>query len=135
MRPGRELDTLIAQHIFGHEVVIKRKVPTEVTPAGERPLREYTKEIGAAFDVAKKLNISLIPIEGGQWFALAGKAEGFGSPAQFIEYLSAGNFLEAGAAVTESAPLSICMAAIKAVESKMALERTANQKSDSDLQQ
>lgn len=135
MRPGRELDTLIAQHIFGHEVVIKRRVPTEVTPAGERPLREYTKEISAAFEVAKKLNISLIPIEGGSWFALAGKSEGFGSPAQFIEYLSAGNFLEAGAAVTDSAPLSICMAAIKAVESKLALEQSGKQNTDSDFQQ
>jgi hypothetical protein len=120
MRPGRELDTMIAQHIFGHEVVIKRKVPTEVTPSGERPLREYSKEIGAAFDVAKKLNISLIPIEGGQWFALKGKEEGFTSPANFIEYLSAGNFVDAGAAVTESPSLSICLAAMKAVESKLA---------------
>jgi hypothetical protein len=120
MRPGRELDTMIAQHIFGHDVVIKRKVPTEVTPAGERPLREYSKEIGAAFDVAKKLNISLIPIEGGQWFALKGKDEGFTSPASFIEYLSAGNFIDAGAAVTESPSLSICLAAMKAVESKLA---------------
>lgn len=120
MRPGRELDTMIAQHIFGHDVVIKRKVPTEVTPAGERPLREYSKEIGAAFDVAKKLNISLIPIEGGQWFALKGKDEGFTSPASFIEYLSAGNFVDAGAAVTESPSLSICLAAMKAVEAKLA---------------
>jgi hypothetical protein len=120
MRPGRELDTMIAQHIFGHDVVIKRKIPTEVTPTGERPLREYSKEIGAAFDVAKKLNISLIPIEGGQWFALKGKEEGFSSPANFIEYLSAGNFVDAGAAVTESPALSICLAAMKAVESKLA---------------
>lgn len=120
MRPGRELDTMIAQHIFGHEVIIKRKVPTEVTPSGERPLREYSKEIGAAFDVAKKLNISLIPIEGGQWFALKGKEEGFTSPASFIEYLSAGNFVDAGAAVTESPSLSICLAAMKAVEAKLA---------------
>lgn len=120
MRPGRELDTMIAQHIFGHEVVIKRKIPTEVTPSGERPLREYSKEIGAAFDVAKKLNISLIPIEGGQWFALKGKEEGFSSPASFIEYLSAGNFVDAGAAVTESPSLSICLAAMKAVEAKLA---------------
>ncbi len=128
MRPGRELDTMIAQHIFGHEVIIKRKIPTEVTPAGERPLREYSKEIGAAFDVAKKLNISLIPIEGGQWFALKGKEEGFVSPASFIEYLSAGNFVDAGAAVTESPSLSICLAAMKAVEAKLA-------KQTSELQQ
>jgi hypothetical protein len=120
MRPGRELDTMIAQHVFGHEVVIKRKVPTEMTPSGERPLREYSKEIGAAFDVAKKLNISLIPIEGGSWFALKGKTEGFTSPASFIEYLSAGNFVDAGAAVTESPALSICLAAMKSIESKMA---------------
>ena len=120
MRPGRELDTLIAQHIFNHQVIIKRKVPTEVTPAGERPLRLYSKEIGAAFDVASSLNISLIPIEGGQWFALAGKAEGFGSPAQFIQYLSEGNFVDAGAAVSESPALSICLAAMKSVEAKMA---------------
>lgn len=126
MRPGRELDTMIAKYIFSHDVVIKRKVPTEVTSAGERPLREYSKEIGAAFDVAKKLNISLIPIEGGQWFALAGKMEGFTSPAEFITYLSAGNFVDAGAAVTESPSLSICMAAMKAVESKLAKETDSN---------
>lgn len=123
MRPGRELDTMIAQHIFNHEVIIKRKIPTEVTPAGERPLREYSKEIGAAFDVARKLNISLIPIEGGQWFALKGGNEGFKSPAEFIQYLSEGNFVDAGAAVTDNAPLSICLAAMKFVEGKLAKER------------
>lgn len=120
MRPGRELDTMIAKHIFGHEVIIKRKIPTEVTPSGERPLREYSKEIGAAFDVAKKLNISLIPIEGGAWFALRGKEEGFSSPASFIEYLSEGNFVDAGAALNESPSLAICLSAMKAIEAKLA---------------
>lgn len=127
MRPGRELDTLIAKHVFGHDVIIKRKIPTEVTPVGERPLREYSKEIGAAFDVAIKMNISLIPIEGGQWFALAGGKEGFVSPADFIKYLGAGNFQDAGAAVTDSAPLSICLAGIKAVESRLARQQTETQ--------
>ena len=123
MRPGRELDTMIAQHVFEHEVIIKRKIPTEVTASGERPLREYSKEIGAAFDVAQKLNISLIPIEGGQWFALKGGEIGYKSPAEFIQYLSEGNFVNAGAAVTESAPLSICLAAMKYVEAKLAQEK------------
>lgn len=113
---------MIAKHIFGHEVIIKRKIPTEVTPVGERPLREYSKEIGAAFEVAKKLNISLIPIEGGAWFALRGKEEGFSSPAAFIEYLSAGNFVDAGAALNESPALAICLSAIKSIESKLARE-------------
>ena len=125
MRPGRELDTLIAKHIFNHDVIIKRKIPTEVTPAGERPLREYSKEIGAAFDVAKKMNISLIPIEGGSWFALCGGAEPFASPAEFIRYLGEGNFTDAGAAVSENPALSISLAAIKAIESKLARENGA----------
>lgn len=120
MRPGRELDTLIAKHIFKHEVVIKRKIPTEITPAGERPLREYSKEMGAAFEIMKKLNISLIPIENGQWFALAGREEGYSSPADFIQYLGEGNFQNAGAAVADSAPMAITLAAIKSVESKIA---------------
>jgi hypothetical protein len=118
MRRGREVDTMIAQNIFHHQVVIKRKVPTEITPAGERPLREYSKEIGAAFEVVKKLNMSLIPIEGGSWFALAGEKEGFKTPASFIQYLGSGNFVDAGAAVTESAPLSICLAALNAYAAK-----------------
>ena len=117
MRPGRELDTLIARNVFNHDVIIKRKIPTEVTPAGERPLREYCKEMGAAFDVLKALNISLIPIEGNQWFALAGKRDGFTSPADFLKYLSAGDFQSAGAAVAESAPQAICLAALNALES------------------
>lgn len=134
MRPGRELDTMIAKYIFNHQVIIKRKIPTEVTPAGERPLREYSKEIGAAFEVAKKLNVSLIPIEGGAWFALAGKEEGFPSPASFIEYLSAGNFVDAGAAVTESAPLSICIAALKAVDSKVTRQTSETQTIESEVE-
>jgi hypothetical protein len=124
MRPGREIDTLIAKHIFNHDVIIKRKIPTEITSAGERPLREYSKEMGAAFDVMRTLNISLIPIENGQWFALAGEVQGFASPAEFIKYLSIGNFQDAGAAIAETAPLAISLAAIRSVETKMARQNT-----------
>ncbi|MFL5783454.1 MAG: hypothetical protein ACJ76H_02520 [Bacteriovoracaceae bacterium] len=126
MRPGRELDTLIAQHIFGHEVIIKRKIPTEVTPAGERPLREYSKSAGAAFEVAEKMKISLIPIEGNQWFALCGPTEGFKSPADFMEFIGKGNFQNSGAAVAETAALAISLAAIKAVETRLAQEQQKN---------
>lgn len=117
MRPGREIDTLIAKNLFQHDVVIKRKIPTEVTPAGERPLREYSKEMGAAHEVMKALNISLIPIEGQQWFALAGKKQGFTSPADFLRYLSEGNFQDAGAGLANTAPEAICLAALNALQS------------------
>lgn len=130
MRPGRELDTMIAQHVFNHAVIIKRKIPTEVTSSGERPLREYSKEIGAAFDIARALNMALIPIEGGQWFALKGGTDGYKSPAEFIQYLSEGNFVNAGAAVTDSAPLAICLAAMKYVEAKLAQERLDQEQLD-----
>lgn len=133
MRPGREIDTLIAKHIFNHEVVIKRKLPTEITEAGERPLREYSKSMGAAFEVAEKLNISLIPIVGGQWFALCGGNEGFQSPADFIRYLGEGNFQNAGAAISESGPLSICLAAIKSVETRLASSNSEDSASPSAL--
>lgn len=127
MRPGREIDTMIAKYIFEHDVVIKRKVPTEVMESGERPLREYSKSMGAAFEVAEKLHISLIPIEGGQWFALCGGNDGFTSPADFIRYLGEGNFENAGAAVSETAALSICLAALKSYESKLAKLTAASQ--------
>ena len=59
LKPMRKPERLCKRSFFGHEVVIKRKVPTEVTPAGERPLREYSKEIGAAFTESAPLSICL----------------------------------------------------------------------------
>ncbi len=118
MRPGRELDTKIAEDIFGHTVLVKQKVLHERTPGGDRPLRNYSKEIQWAWEVAKKMNITMIPIEGGTWFAMAGKENGWGSPGEFIAYLTTGNFVDSGAAVGDDAPLMICLAALKALESR-----------------
>lgn len=120
MRPGRELDCAVAKEVLGHTVYVKKRVLFEVTPQGERPLRNYTKEIQWAWEVAEKMSISLIPIENGSWFAMVGNEQGWKSPAEFIQYLQAGNFLTAGAAVGPSAPLMICTAAMKAVESQRA---------------
>ena len=118
MRPGRELDTRIAREIFGHEVWATNKTLHERAELGKRPLREYTREMEWAWEVADKMKISLLPIENGQWFAFAGTLEGWKSPKEFIDYLQTGNFLEAGAAVGGSAPLVICIAALKAMEKR-----------------
>ncbi len=118
MRPGREMDCAIAQNVFGHRVYIKRRVPHEETPKGERPLRPYSKEMEWAWEVASKMGISLIPIENGAWFALVGNREGWKSPAAFIAYLQTGEFAKAGAAVGEDAPRVICTAALNAIESR-----------------
>jgi hypothetical protein len=118
MRPGREIDCSIAQGVFGHRVYVKKKILHEETAQGERPLKYYTKEIEWAWKVAEKMGISLIPIENGEWFAFVGSKEGWKSPAEFIEYLQTGEFARSGAAVGADAPLMICTAALKALESR-----------------
>jgi|GEM_PF-3355989 len=126
MRPGRELDCSVAQEILGHEVYVKNRVLFERTPQGERPLRNYTKEIQWAWEIAERANISLIPIENGAWFALAGTEFGWRSPAEFVAYLQTGDFLTSGAAVGANPALMICVAAMKAVESKRASARATD---------
>jgi hypothetical protein len=117
MRPGRELDTLIAKEVFEHEVVSTKKGAVEKARTGDRPLRNYSKDISAAWEVAERLSISLLPIDNGQWFALVGdNGKRWTGPAEFLRYLQTGNFVNAGAAVGESAPLTICLAALKAIE-------------------
>lgn len=122
MRPGREIDTRIAQEIFGYQVYPKNKVLHESAPLGERPLRKYSKEIEWAFEVAKQARISLIPIQGGQWFAFAANNEGWQSPQELLKVLEAGQFDLCGAAVGEDLAEVICQAALVAAEKKKAKE-------------
>ncbi len=121
MRPGREIDTRVAREIFGHEVWATNKVLHEKAPLGKRPLRCYSKDIEHAWEVAREMHISLIPIEGGQWFAFAGTSTGWKSPQEFIEALQKGDFVESGAAVGENPALAICLAALTAKEKQNSL--------------
>jgi hypothetical protein len=118
MRPGRELDTLMAQDILGHQMKVKQKELWEVTPLGERPLRKYSRDMAAALEVMQKMNISLIPVEGAQWFAMVGHEKPWESPAEFLQYLQSGTFVDSGAAVGENIPEVICLAAMKALETR-----------------
>ncbi len=133
MRPGRELDCSVAQEILGHDVYVKARVLYERTPTGERPLRNYTKEMQWAWEIAERANISLIPIENGSWFALAGTEFGWKSPAEFIAYLQTGEFLNAGAAVGPNPALMVCVAAMKAVEAKKNLQQTESRRLEAQL--
>ena len=118
MKAGRDLDKHIATHVMGHSLTQQKREHYEGTPKGTRPLRAYSSDISAAWEVVEKLGITLIPVENGQWFALVGAAERWRSPADFMQYLQTANFLQAGAAVGESAPLTICLAAMKAMENR-----------------
>jgi len=118
MRPGREIDVAISTKVLGYEVKVKQKELWEITPLGERPLRKYSREIGYAWEVVEKLKITMLPIEGGGWFALVGKPQGWSSPVEFFEYLQKANFVNGGAAVGDQPALVICTAALKTVENK-----------------
>lgn len=120
---GRALDMMIAEHVLGHHIIRQKKgTLKERTLAGHiRPLRPYSTDIGSAWEIVSRLGMSLIPIEDGRWFALVGGNEGWKSPADFLHTLQSADFLNAGAAVEKTAPLTICLAALKAVEKRQAI--------------
>ena len=120
MAVTRDLDQLVSQYVLGHQVIQQKKGGLkERTRLGHiRPLRAYSKDIGAAWEVAEKMQITLIPIEGGKWFAMAGKHEGWSSPAEFLKFLGSADFTHAGAAVEDNAALTICLAALAAIQKR-----------------
>jgi hypothetical protein len=122
MRPGREIDARIAKEIFGHKVWAQAKVLYESAPKGDRPLRNYSKEMEWAWEVVEKMKVTLIPIEGGQWFAFVGPREkiGWESPDAVLKFLEAKQFEDCGAAIGENVPLLICQASLIANEKRVA---------------
>ena len=121
MQKSRELDLYMAQKVLGHKTFNDRQgKPHEELPSGQtRPLRAYSQEIAAAWEIVEKIGISLLPVEQG-WFAIVGNTRGWESPADFIGYLQTADFTNSGAAVGESAPMTICLAAMKACERREA---------------
>ncbi|MGZ3712391.1 MAG: hypothetical protein ACXVBE_11580 [Bdellovibrionota bacterium] len=110
------MDTRIAREVFGHEVWATNKTLHEKTPDGKRPLRNYTKEIEWAWEVAQHMRISVMPVNEDQWFAFVAGNNGWKSPQEFAEFLQAGNFKGCGAAVGENIPAVICEAALRALD-------------------
>jgi Phage ABA sandwich domain len=113
----RELDLLVSENVLGHQILGNRKgTLKERTRDGQvRPLRPYSSDINAAWEVVRRMGITLIPIENDQWFGLVGKTKGWASPGEFLKYLQTADFVNAGAAVADTAPLTICLAALKAL--------------------
>lgn len=134
MRPGREVDTRIAREVFGHEVWATNKVIHEKFGDVKRPLRNYSREMEWAWEVAQALRITLVPVRTGEWFAFSAGAEGWESPQAFAEFLNAGNFAGCGAALSESAPLAICEAALRAMEKRRAESAPAVEGTETTLQ-
>lgn len=116
---NRELDLYMAERVLGHTIQNDKHGKTfEVLSSGQtRPLRPYSQDMGAAWELVEKLGISVLPVEQG-WFALVGNARGWESPADFIAYLQTADFAHSGAAVGESAAMTVCLAAMRALESR-----------------
>ena len=116
MRSNREIDIKIAEQIFGYEVFTKNKVLYERTLKEDRPLHPYSKDMAWAWEIAEKMKISLVPIEGDQYFAFAASNDGWTSLDAFLEFLKKGNFDLCGAAVSTNAAEAICKAALVVLE-------------------
>lgn len=123
MRPGRELDTFIAQEVLGNSVKVKQRELWEVTPLGERPLRKYSRDITAAWEIVEKMGVTVIPVADGNWFAFVGTGQRWQSPAEFLEFLQKGEFLHSGAAVGQNPAETICFAAAKSIEKSRDISR------------
>jgi hypothetical protein len=119
---GQEIDVLVAEHVMGHGIVRQKKggVKERTSPNQMRPLRAYSRDMNAAWEVAQKMHVTLIPIEDHSWFAFVGKNEGWTSPAELMQHMADNSFGKGGAAVQESAPLAICLAALTAIQKRMA---------------
>lgn len=123
MKPGKEMDIAIATEVLGYSVHRQKNIFYEGAPKGTRPLRAYSKDIQDAWEVAEKMGITLIPIEGGSWFAYVGPKNGWKDPAEFMRCLQSADFVRSGAAISESGALSICLAALNAIAQRKTWEK------------
>ncbi len=121
MRPGREIDTRIAREVFGHRVWAEKKTLFESADKGDRPLRNYSRDIEWAIAVAEKMKMTLIPIVGGDWFAFVGPMvnQGWESPQAVLKFLEEGQFQDCGASVGNDLAFVVCEAALRATEKRI----------------
>lgn len=114
MKPGRELDARIAREVFKMTVSlgdIPGRLEKDFYTGQLMPIPRYSNSIADAWEVVEKLS------KRGEW-TLFGQ-EGIGWEAKF--YSSTGGMdavVTRVSALENTAPLAICLAALKALESK-----------------
>lgn len=118
MGSSREIDKQIAEDVFDYQVTAVDSDFYELSNLGLRPLPNYSQNIEAAWSVAEKLNIALVPVAQNSWFAMVGKSGGWVNPSEFLLFLNEANFSEVGAAIGTSAAETICRAALNAIEKR-----------------
>lgn len=140
MKAGRELDALVAEKVMGHRVteepfdggqgITGTSLFEHTEPGDYKALPHYSTDIAAAWDVAVKMDLGVAPVE-----VYIGEGEPGGPRrtvyAAFVlggaltisdDDLLDGNprlwlgEIDGPWTVADTAPLAICLAALKAVE-------------------
>lgn len=112
MKPGRELDALVAQRVMGIRVTHEQgeywPPPRPGANFATQPIREYSYDIAAAWEVVKKLQTPK------QRLAISLNRNG-GCWVEVVYFNPKTGAIDRWSAKAKSAPHAICLAALKAV--------------------
>ena len=126
MKAGRELDALIAEKVFGEDVAWYSDGPDETkdpcTLWDNRflPIANYSTDIKDAWEVADRAKINaVIRLKDGRWIARIDE------PAELEDYYEVSTYQSGRSkfSVAETVPLSICLAALAAIENDVTSNR------------
>lgn len=118
MKAGREMDALVAEKVMGWKrfaVCDKLHPPymEETRHTFAHGFPDYSTDITAAWEVAEKMRVAVMPIDGGGW---AAKDISIDATHGTELYIIPGSDEECyGWTKADTAPLAICRAALKAV--------------------
>jgi hypothetical protein len=117
MKPGRELDAIVAEQVFGCLIDRNQVGPWQIHETQSngivvlKSIPPYSTDWAAAGEVAEKLRIALVPLEGGRWAASQDE--------QSIMWMERGkpcySYFERNLdswSIADTAPHAICLAAI-----------------------
>ena len=113
MKAGRELDALVAEKVMGHSVLVLEGHPFIYHPEGyQQAVPKYSTDVADAWEMVDKLS------KDGYFMHIYGHdarwSVGYISPSLSRRWNKEKVEIE-GLCKSESAPLSICLAALKAV--------------------
>jgi hypothetical protein len=129
MKPGRELDALVAEKVMGQVVHRNPKGGWSLGPPDYwddhgctelvNPLPAYSEDIAAAWEVVARLR-ELFPASLFSILETFDEAQGKGLRygVHILHYLGMGDFRTEGQATADTAPHAICLAALRAVDAR-----------------
>jgi hypothetical protein len=113
----RNIDIQISNIVMGYTISQENDgTLSEASSEGLiRPLRAYSSDINAAWEVVEKLDMTVMPVDAG-WFAFVGHRRPWASNAELLTFLQSAEFAHSGAAVGKNPSFTICLAALSSIE-------------------